>query len=84
MKKLIFVGPPIIALLAGDPPPKVRTFLIIAHDESCHVQLEIDEPWMSDDAIGERLSGREGTDRLVSSIAKHLLSGGEVGRQTTH
>ena len=80
MRSLIFLGPPQVLKLVQNPEPKVRTFLIVAHDGSCNVQLEVDEPWMSDKAIGDRLSGSEGLQLLISSAANHVLHGGQFER----
>lgn len=75
---LIFLGPVIVAKALDMPEPGPRKFSIIAYDGSCNVEIIVDEPWMSDEAIGDRLMGRDGLDYLIGSAARWLRSGGEL------
>jgi hypothetical protein len=72
------LGP--VTILRVIEPAEPRKFLVVAYDGSCNVAIDIDEPWMTDEAIGSRLAEREGLDLLISSCARYILSGGHLER----
>lgn len=79
MKSIILVGPQIVAMRIPDVVGVPRQFLVIARDESCSVELTVDEPWRTKEEIGDRLAGPEGLYELVASVARYLRRGGRLG-----